>query len=160
RRGQGLDLEAYLKQFPELGSSRSLSPRFVFEEYRARQLYGDKPVLAGYQMRFPGQFPELERQARELMTQMHTQQMPPAQTPVTAKPMLPPTKSPSASKVIQVSGGYSYKLVKRIGTGGFAEVFQAEAPGGFPVAVKRIIRPIDTDEAQRELQSLEQIRSL
>jgi hypothetical protein len=66
----------------------------------------------------------------------------------------------SGSKVLQAGGGLPYKLLKRIGSGGFAEVFQAEAPGGFPVAVKRIIRPIDTDEARRELQSLEQIKSL
>jgi serine/threonine protein kinase len=159
RHGSGLDLEAYLKQFPELGSSRSLSPRFIFEEYRARQLYGDKPPLTGYRVRFPGQYAELERLARELMTHVPTQQLPPAQTPVTSPAAAPPTKSATGSKVLQV-GGSTYKLLKRIGSGGFAEVFQAEAPGGFPVAVKRIIRPIDTDEARRELQSLEQIKTL
>src|SRR4051812_43180050 len=49
RRGLGVTLEFYLKRFPELGATRTLSHRLIYEEYRVRQLYGDKPDLASYQ---------------------------------------------------------------------------------------------------------------
>src|SRR5262245_38448607 len=53
RRHQGRRLEAYLQQFPELGQPKTLSPRLIYEEYRTRQLYGDKPPLTEYENRFP-----------------------------------------------------------------------------------------------------------
>src|SRR4051812_9003300 len=49
RRHQGLRLETYLQKFPELGQPQALSPRLIYEEYRTRQLYGDKPALAEYE---------------------------------------------------------------------------------------------------------------
>src|SRR6516164_5756783 len=53
-----------------------------------------------------------------------------------------------------------YKLVERIGCGGFGEVWRAEAPGGFEVAVKVLFRSVDHEEGRRELQALEVIRRL
>ena len=47
---------------------------------------------------------------------------------------------------LPVGGGY--KLFTLIGSGSFAEVWRAEAPGGFPVAVKRLLQPIDHEEAR------------
>src|SRR5262249_50871625 len=44
--------------------------------------------------------------------------------------------------------------------GAFAEVYRGTAPGGIPVAIKKIVHPIDRDEAKRELQSLELIKRL
>src|SRR5262249_36706327 len=44
--------------------------------------------------------------------------------------------------------------------GAFAEVYRGTAPGGIPVAIKKIIQPIDRDEAKRELKSLELIKRL
>jgi serine/threonine protein kinase/lipoprotein NlpI len=57
-----------------------------------------------------------------------------------------------------VGGGY--RLVSRIGSGGFGEVWRAEAPGGVEVAIKVIFRPSDHDEIQRELESLAVIKRL
>jgi serine/threonine protein kinase len=51
-----------------------------------------------------------------------------------------------------------YTLLKRIGRGGFGEVWQAEAPGGIPCAIKFIFRSLDERDSQRELESLEIIK--
>ena len=65
RRGQIIGIEAYVEKYPELGNVSVLSPALIYEEYRARHLYGDKPALAGYERRFPRQFPELKRLIQE-----------------------------------------------------------------------------------------------
>jgi serine/threonine protein kinase len=56
--------------------------------------------------------------------------------------------------------GKGYRILQRLGQGSFAQVYRGEAPGGIPVAVKKIIKPIDHQEAQRELQSLELVKKL
>lgn len=76
-------------------------------------------------------------------------------------PMLFATIDLAKSKTepsVQIVNGF--KLLKRIGSGSFAEVWQGESQGGFPVAVKRIIRPLEDEEAQREQQSLQTIKKL
>src|SRR5205807_1106843 len=49
---------------------------------------------------------------------------------------------------------------KRLGSGGFGEVWQGEAPGGVPCAIKVVFRPIEHESAQREKQSLDLIKRL
>lgn len=68
-------------------------------------------------------------------------------------------KAPTTPSPISGHAG-EYKLLKRIGSGGFGEVWRAEAPGGVPAAVKIVFRPLDDQEAQRELQALELIKRL
>jgi len=53
-----------------------------------------------------------------------------------------------------------YQLVRRIGSGAFGEVFEALAPGGVKVAIKRILRSVDHPASQSEKEALEAIKSL
>ncbi len=52
-----------------------------------------------------------------------------------------------------------YRLIVRIGEGSFGEVWKAER-GGYPVALKILNASINTEEAQRELKSLETLKRL
>jgi hypothetical protein len=156
RRGRESCLEQYLEQFPELGSAGALPAPLIYEEYRVRQRYGDKPALASYQARFPEQYAEFQRLVRE-------QPVPPVLTP-----MPPPVAGPTAiskqelaivsDEVLRVSGGY--RLRERLNRGAFGDVWRAEAPGGVEVAIKIIFGSVADKQGQRELQALELIKRL
>jgi hypothetical protein len=75
------------------------------------------------------------------------------------------TSRPSAAALPYADGdrivpNEGYTLGPEIGKGEYGQVFRALAPGGFPVAVKRIIRPLSDEMCQRELRALELIRQL
>jgi hypothetical protein len=53
-----------------------------------------------------------------------------------------------------------YTLVDRIGMGGYAEVWRAEAPGGIQKAVKVVYGYYDDEFATQELKSLERIKGV
>src|SRR5215813_3931734 len=61
RKGEPVSLDYYLAQFPELGGLEKAPPQLVYEEYRVRQRYGDKPALTMYESRFPNQFVQLQQ---------------------------------------------------------------------------------------------------
>lgn len=154
KRRQEIALEEYLKKYPELGTPETLAPQLIFEEYRARQLHGDRPALETYRSRFPSQFPQLEQMARTQPLAAGESGATDAIGTVVGVAMA----ATVGSTLLQVGEGY--QLIRRIGSGSFAEVHLAKAPGGVDVAVKCIIQPIDKEEAQRELASLELTKQL
>src|SRR5207253_4580677 len=75
------------------------------------------------------------------------------------RPPIPviPTASPSKSTNEPIPG---YKLVKRIGAGGYGEVWTAEAPGELVKAIKFVYGLLDEDQASRELKALNRIKGV
>jgi serine/threonine protein kinase len=150
RSGQHVTLEQYLRDYPELGTPADLPAPLILEEYRARKEHGPPPDLGEYQDRFPEQFSRLHRLIEQ-------------ESPAAPPPPVPPAPAPPAGSVDLQAGaivGAGYRLIRRLGRGAFGEVWQAEAPGGVPVAVKVIFRSLTEREAQTERQALELTKTL
>src|SRR5262249_23372765 len=154
-KGEGVRLDWYVEHFEELGAVSELSARLIFEEYRTRQLHGDKPELSSYKRRFPRQYAEVEQLARAEPLGTVSATMP---TPVTPVPIRPP--SPSTQSGSSDGSSREYRLIERIGTGSFGEVWRAEAPGGILVALKIIYRPVGSDADQHEKKAIDRIKNL
>jgi hypothetical protein len=99
-----------------------------------------------YRARFPDLFAAFEELVRA------------SSADATANSPLAAPAPNAGGKVLHMTGGY--KLLVRLGRGSFGEVWRAEAPGGVEVAVKIIFRPLDDEDAQRELEALELIKRL
>jgi serine/threonine protein kinase len=154
-RGQTIRLDFYLDKYPELGNARNLPARLIYEEYRVLRRFGEAVDLEQYRQRFPDQFAELHRLVGQ--HSVHPQDETSRDCPPAA------VKPASASDLLNgdiVPVGEGYRLLKRMGVGSFGEVWQVEAPGGFPAALKIIRRTLDSEEAKRELRSLEVIKRL
>jgi eukaryotic-like serine/threonine-protein kinase len=68
-----------------------------------------------------------------------------------------PTASPTRLTNEPIPG---YKLVKRIGAGGYGEVWAAEAPGELVKAIKFVYGLLDEDRAAREMKALNRIKGV
>jgi serine/threonine protein kinase len=202
-------LDQYVRELPELGRMESLPINLIFQEYRARHIYGDRPALEAYHSRFPRQFEALQRMVRELEGALQPPtpdgsliatirdfppppppslpplpESPPKVTPgeaaggsvidgmpiPTLPTFIPPTVRPPAApnNLGDVAGWTAssadlathYHLIRVLGQGQFGEVFLAEAPGGHPAAVKRMLHHLNEESSRKELQSLELLRKL
>jgi hypothetical protein len=164
QRGQHVELERYVKLFPELGPVTALPPMLVFAEYRARQRFGDRPPLDLYRTRFPDQYPQLLAMADDpkrnaaLASRFRTA-VPGADTANATLPS-PPPLPPLFGSTPVLSVASDYRLLRRLGTGSFGDVWMAQGPGGTEVAIKSIQRLLDQKEARRELEALEHVKRL
>src|SRR5262249_28279564 len=125
-----------------------------FEEYRARFYFGDKPALERYRERYPVQFPELQR----LLDEELLREGGPSSLAVSSPEPRPKHMNIHEGATLPIGGGY--KIVRLLARGSFADVWQAEAPGGFPAAVKVIRGSLEEDEGRRELEALRLLTQL
>lgn len=153
RRDKGVRLEWYVEHFEELGAVSELSARLIYEEYRTRQLHGDKPELSSYKRRFPRQYADVEQLARAEPVGTVSPALPTQRTP-------PPPIQPSATSATGDGISREYSRIEQIGTGSFGEVWRAVAPGGIFVALKIIYRPVGSDADQHEKKAIDRIKNL
>ena len=92
---------------------------------------------------------------------------PPTPSPLVALPSpSPPTPfmTPTSTGGVMLARRplpTGHKMIKRLGIGGFGEVWEVLAPGDIRTAMKVILRPLDHEAAQHEpLEALELIKSL
>jgi hypothetical protein len=155
RRGFAVQLEWYLQHYPELGTCDSLATDLVYEEYRVRQRYGDRPALESYQQRFPQQFGDLQKlvQAQPIPAYKPSPRHSPA-----SRHEAPPKANVNSEHMLHMGG--EYRPLKKLGKGSFGEIWRAEAPGGVEVAIKIIYGSIAREESRREREALELIKHL
>jgi serine/threonine protein kinase len=148
RRGEPVKLEEYLERFPELAAVPEVLPGLLYEEYFVRHNHGDRPPLSEYRRRFPEAYTALDEMIRDMPRTIRR--------PGSA---LVPAGASAQAGALQWHE--SYRLVERIGSGSFGEVWKAQAPGGIDVAVKVMFRPQgDAEDRQRELQTLDLLQQL
>lgn len=173
--------ERYVNDFPDELSTNSMPVALLAAEYRLRHQYTDKPALSEYERWFPSQFGALKQLIepggpaaltkigeQTPVTPVNPLDLPRASTLIDGRKATPsqprpglkidPNKSAMPSDVLPHDA--QYQLVKRLGNGAFGEVFEALAPGGVRVAIKRILRTVDHPASQSELEALEAIKQL
>jgi hypothetical protein len=96
-------LEEYVRQFPSLLSTKTVTPELIFEEWRARRLYSDAPPLESYRARFPDQFDRIralvEQHSTGTLRAGDDERTPAPPLPLDAESALPPTLMPAPPTV-------------------------------------------------------------
>lgn len=165
-RGLPTSLELYVEKFPEIGPIEKVSPRLIYEEYRIRTQNGYPAPLSQYKTRFPAQFEAFEGLIQTEASHIEIGSKTEA-TGVTGSgdintnlPTLNHHGPVALLKQGALVGGH-YTLTKRIGTGGFGEVWLGnDIHGNIPKAIKIISRSVESEEAKQELHALEIIKRL
>jgi serine/threonine protein kinase len=139
RKGKGHRIEVYLERFPELLRREGRLLQLIEEEYRVRGHFGDRPDAEEFVSRFPEHKGWLESRLRPHGGgEFHTM---------------------NSTVEIPLASAGNLTKIRRIGEGGFGEVWECRAPGGVPVAVKRLFATVSPKFVEREKQSLDMICS-
>jgi serine/threonine protein kinase len=162
--GRTPDLESYLHDHKELGTTDTVTPGLIFEEYRIRLKNGFKVKVDDYQNRFPKQFSDFKK----LVETNNSARPTPAPSEITqAYPSAstPQTPGPSAvTAVLDFQPGaviHSYEIMEDLGEGGFGEVWKARTQStGKCFAIKRSKNRVSAPDVQRILKGLESLRDL
>ncbi len=142
-----------------------LLPELLALELEYRRKTGEKPALAEYVRRFPDHEEAVRDVFRRLIAaglQTTTQGVgaAPGASSTAEHPTEPSGEAAPAKLELQpgVEPLPGFRLVGLLGKGGFGEVWQATAPGGFEVALKFV--PLTQEEGRIELRALQVVRNI
>jgi serine/threonine protein kinase len=153
---QGMLVEHYEQRFPEL-KKLGCRVELLRDEYRLRQNHGDRPAIEEYEARFPAEYKEFARHAADLVEVGEPEEIDPSAPTLGAQATQNFGTNDSLETSFALTG--RFKKIRKIGSGGFGEVWEAQAPGGVPVAVKRVHGTVSAKSVERERKSLDLICS-
>lgn len=146
--GVPVSLEDYIQRFPEIGPLDQVDPKLIADEYRIRAEYGVISPHSVLKQRFPRQFTVVEKLIRSDSSIDSAQTVMPA-----AQAALMLTKD--------VIVGDHYRFNRILGRGGFGEVWHStDLRGNIDKAIKVLTRSADSEEAQKEFESLNIIKKI
>jgi serine/threonine protein kinase len=129
-----LVLEDYVKHFPLLGPLERLPVEMISEEYRVRQLWGDRPTVEAYRSRFPEHEPRLSEVLAAIDAELAADRPIPVATPVAEETPFPARAEP-AERVIG-----PYVVLEPLGQGGTGQVFKARHQRLDRIVALKVIR--------------------
>jgi hypothetical protein len=150
--GVPLSLEDYVHRFPELGPLEDVPPQLIAEEYRIRAQYGVISPVSVLRQRFPKQYGAVEKLIQADPGRLSAETIVP-------KSGVMPTGARAVMLAPNLVIGDHYQLNRLIGRGGFGEVWHAtDQRGGIDKAIKVLTRAADSEDGQKELESLNIIK--
>ncbi|MEQ8790593.1 MAG: serine/threonine-protein kinase [Pirellulaceae bacterium] len=123
----------YVLRVPEIGQAAHLAPELIAEEYRMRQLWGDRPSHDAFISRYPAQLTQLPMWLSRIDDELRAD---------AANVVEPSTKTPFAPAAVDPRAPLpwsDYRLQEHLGSGGFGKVYRAVQKSlDRPVAVKAL----------------------